>query len=241
MSGCWSTWCNTLNSLVYGNKEPATSLTSIRKLRQNKSVILVSAWEMAGRKATVIGEVVKHTAARTKATCEISAPGFTREDVDVNILSPSKIPVSYRWGWEKLVKGHWQWWSTPVRLNQSQSSFRLLIPLRGLGVFYRIAGNAICGDHETNMTALQFPFTIHQDLALVKNGSFCKCVNHFWMSRNLNLDLGPVLLLVVWFRCVVLNNTHKSNCNRQYPGPMCGVCGPRNLRLVLILFGLFKI
>jgi hypothetical protein len=51
---------------------------------------------MAGRKATVIGEVVKHTAAKTKATCEISAPGFTREDVDVNILSPSKIPVSYR-------------------------------------------------------------------------------------------------------------------------------------------------
>ena len=51
---------------------------------------------MAGSKATVIGEVVKHTAARTKATCEISAPGFTREDVDVNILSPSKIPVSYR-------------------------------------------------------------------------------------------------------------------------------------------------
>ena len=52
---------------------------------------------MAGRKATVIGEVVKHTAARTKATCEISALGYTREDIDVNVLSPSKIPVSYRW------------------------------------------------------------------------------------------------------------------------------------------------
>jgi hypothetical protein len=51
---------------------------------------------MAARKATVIGEVVKHTAARTKATCEISAQGYSREDVDVNILSPSKIPVSYR-------------------------------------------------------------------------------------------------------------------------------------------------
>ena len=57
---------------------------------------------MAGRKATVIGEVVKHTAARTKATCEISAPGFTREDVDVNILSPSKIPVSYRLARDKV-------------------------------------------------------------------------------------------------------------------------------------------
>jgi hypothetical protein len=51
---------------------------------------------MAAQKATVIGEVVKHTAARRKATCEILAQGYSREDVDVNILSPSKIPVSYR-------------------------------------------------------------------------------------------------------------------------------------------------
>jgi hypothetical protein len=51
---------------------------------------------MAARKATVIGVVVNQSAARTKATCEISAQGYSREDVDVNILSPSKIPVSYR-------------------------------------------------------------------------------------------------------------------------------------------------
>ena len=49
----------------------------------------------AKTKASIVGEVVKHTSARTKATCEISATGFAREDIDVNILSPSKVPVSY--------------------------------------------------------------------------------------------------------------------------------------------------
>ena len=49
----------------------------------------------AKAKATIVGEVVKHTSARSKATCEISATGFVREDIDVNILSPSKVPVSY--------------------------------------------------------------------------------------------------------------------------------------------------
>ncbi len=51
---------------------------------------------MASRKASVIGEVVKHTPAKTKAVCEVSAVGYTREDIDVNVLSPAKIPVSYR-------------------------------------------------------------------------------------------------------------------------------------------------
>ena len=49
----------------------------------------------AENKATIVGEVVKHTSARSKATCEISARGFSREDVDVNILTPSKVPASY--------------------------------------------------------------------------------------------------------------------------------------------------
>jgi hypothetical protein len=56
--------------------------------------VLVS--KMASRKANVIGEVVKHTPAKTKAVCEVSAVGYTREDIDVNVLSPAKIPVSYR-------------------------------------------------------------------------------------------------------------------------------------------------
>ena len=46
--------------------------------------------------ATVVGEAVKHTAARSKATCEISAVGFQRKEIDVNVLSPSKVPVTYR-------------------------------------------------------------------------------------------------------------------------------------------------
>ena len=48
------------------------------------------------RKASVVGEAVKHTAARSKAVCEISAVGFNRKDIDVNVLSPSKVPVTYR-------------------------------------------------------------------------------------------------------------------------------------------------
>jgi len=51
---------------------------------------------MEGRKtATIVGEAVRHTSARVKATCEISAVGHSREDIDVNVLSPSKAPVSY--------------------------------------------------------------------------------------------------------------------------------------------------
>ena len=45
--------------------------------------------------ATIVGEAVRHTSARIKATCEISAVGHSREDIDVNVLSPSKAPVSY--------------------------------------------------------------------------------------------------------------------------------------------------
>ena len=50
--------------------------------------------EAAENKATIVGEVVKHTSARSKATCEIAAKGFAREDIDVNILTPSKVPAS---------------------------------------------------------------------------------------------------------------------------------------------------
>ena len=66
-----------------------------------KGLVLLSLWVAqtlkmeAENKATIVGEVVKHTSARSKATCEISATGFTREDIDVNVLSPSKAPVSY--------------------------------------------------------------------------------------------------------------------------------------------------
>ena len=53
---------------------------------------------MESRKAaSIVGEAVRHTSARTKATCEISAVDYPREDIDVNVLSPSKAPVSYRY------------------------------------------------------------------------------------------------------------------------------------------------
>lgn len=45
---------------------------------------------------SIVGEAVRHTPARAKALCEILAPGRTREDVDVNVFSPVKIPMSYR-------------------------------------------------------------------------------------------------------------------------------------------------
>lgn len=43
-----------------------------------------------------MGDHVKHVAAGKAATAEISAVGFQREDIDINILSPSKVPVLYR-------------------------------------------------------------------------------------------------------------------------------------------------
>ena len=51
--------------------------------------------ERAG--VTLVGEHVKHIAVGRVASAEISAVGFQREDIDINILSPSKVPVLYRW------------------------------------------------------------------------------------------------------------------------------------------------
>ena len=51
--------------------------------------------ERAG--VTLVGEHVRHIAVGRVATAEISAVGFQREDIDINILSPSKVPVLYRW------------------------------------------------------------------------------------------------------------------------------------------------
>ena len=51
--------------------------------------------ERAG--VSLVGEHVRHIAVGRVATAEISAVGFQREDIDINILSPSKVPVLYRW------------------------------------------------------------------------------------------------------------------------------------------------
>ena len=45
---------------------------------------------------SIIGEMVQHVAAGQEASAEFSAVEITKDAVDVNILSPSKVPVSYR-------------------------------------------------------------------------------------------------------------------------------------------------
>ena len=49
-----------------------------------------------GGAVNVIGELVQHVESGQEASCEISAVGFSRENIDINVLSPSKVPVSYR-------------------------------------------------------------------------------------------------------------------------------------------------
>ena len=51
--------------------------------------------ERAG--VSLVGDHVRHIAVGKVAQAEISAVGFQREDIDINILSPSKVPVLYRW------------------------------------------------------------------------------------------------------------------------------------------------
>jgi hypothetical protein len=45
----------------------------------------------------LVGEHVKHISVGRVASAELSAVGFQREDVDINILSPAKVPVAYRY------------------------------------------------------------------------------------------------------------------------------------------------
>jgi hypothetical protein len=56
---------------------------------------MVSMLDRAG--VQLVGEHVKHIAVGRVASAELSAVGFQREDVDINILSPAKVPVAYRW------------------------------------------------------------------------------------------------------------------------------------------------
>lgn len=52
--------------------------------------------KMSGGGINVIGDIIQHVAAGSDAVCELSAVGFSRENIDINILSPSKVPVTYR-------------------------------------------------------------------------------------------------------------------------------------------------
>jgi hypothetical protein len=67
-------------------------LSEIYREIESEQVIML---ERAG--VTLVGEHVKHIAVGRVASAEISAVGFQREDIDINILSPSKVPVLYRW------------------------------------------------------------------------------------------------------------------------------------------------
>ena len=49
-----------------------------------------------GGAVNVIGELVQHVESGQEASCELSAVGLSRESIDINVLSPSKVPVSYR-------------------------------------------------------------------------------------------------------------------------------------------------
>ena len=44
----------------------------------------------------LIGDHVKHISVGRVASAELSAVGFQRDDIDINILSPAKVPVLYR-------------------------------------------------------------------------------------------------------------------------------------------------
>ena len=50
-----------------------------------------------GSAVSVVGDVVQHVAAGQEAAAEFAAAAdVARESIDINILSPSKVPVSYR-------------------------------------------------------------------------------------------------------------------------------------------------
>ena len=51
----------------------------------------------------VVGDVVQHVASGSETSCELSALGCSKENIDINILSPSKVPVSYRYDEAEVV------------------------------------------------------------------------------------------------------------------------------------------
>ena len=72
----------------------------------------------------VVGDVVQHVASGSETSCELSALGCSKENIDINILSPSKVPVSYRYEESQflIVIGflfRFQFWS------RSQVEFRV--------------------------------------------------------------------------------------------------------------------
>ncbi|XP_049948482.1 filamin-A [Schistocerca serialis cubense] len=78
---------------------PHEALCHMVEMKFNGEVVPGSPWQVAvmtGPKMAVLGEAVRLVAAGTTATFELSAPGFSRDDIDIQIISPSKRPVAAR-------------------------------------------------------------------------------------------------------------------------------------------------
>ncbi len=52
--------------------------------------------DRGGGGVQLVGDHVKHISVGRVANAELSAVGFQRDDIDINILSPAKVPVLYR-------------------------------------------------------------------------------------------------------------------------------------------------
>ena len=59
-------------------------------------LIQTPSMDRGGGGVQLVGDHVKHIAVGKVANAELSAVGFQRDDIDINILSPAKVPVSYR-------------------------------------------------------------------------------------------------------------------------------------------------
>ncbi|XP_069676636.1 filamin-A isoform X2 [Periplaneta americana] len=78
---------------------PHEALSHLVEMKFNGETVPGSPWQvgvMTGPKMAVLGEAVRLVAAGTTAVFELSALGFNRDDIDVQIISPSKRPVTAR-------------------------------------------------------------------------------------------------------------------------------------------------
>ncbi|XP_068086528.1 filamin-A isoform X1 [Anabrus simplex] len=78
---------------------PHEALSHLVEMKFNGETVPGSPWQvgvMTGPKMSVLGEAVRLVAAGSTATFELSAVGFSRDHIDVQIISPSKRPVTAR-------------------------------------------------------------------------------------------------------------------------------------------------
>ncbi|XP_023727803.1 filamin-C isoform X3 [Cryptotermes secundus] len=78
---------------------PHEVLSHLVEMKFNGETVPGSPWQvgvMTGPKMAVLGEAVRLVGAGTTAVFEFSALGFSRDDIDIQIISPSKRPVTAR-------------------------------------------------------------------------------------------------------------------------------------------------